>query len=127
MRDIDRLWEDVEQGANQAAQQINNFSSVTQNSVTQMNNLGTELHQATTQANNLSDAGNDAGSNLNDAGTVGVNAGDSIASSFKKAAGILATLFAFDQIKDLLVDTTNGFIEFDDALRKAGAIAGATE
>lgn len=127
MRQVDDLWRNVERGANQAATQVNAFNTQTSNSVTQMNNLETQLQQATTQANHLSNAGSTAGGNLGAAGTAGVNAGNSITDSFKKAAAVIGAVVALDQVKDMLVGTTAGFIEFDDAVRKAGAIAGATE
>lgn len=103
MREVDRLWTNVEQGASQAAQQVNAFNTQTNNSVSQINNLGDQLQQATTQADNLSNAGNDIGGNLDAAGTVGQTAGNKISTAFKTAAGIIASVIAVDQIKDLTV------------------------
>lgn len=103
IRDIDRIWGDVGGAAQQAANQVQQFTTQTQQSVSEADNLAGELSQAEQQASDLADAGNNVSSNLDNAGTAGVNAGNKISGAFKTAAGIIASVIAVDQIKDLTV------------------------
>lgn len=103
MRDNERLWGEMGGAAQQAATQVSNFGTQTQNSVGNMSALNTQLDQAHQNLNNMADAGNDVDSNLSNAGTTGQTSAGKIGDAFKKAFGILAAIVAVDQIKDLAV------------------------
>ncbi|WP_432355317.1 hypothetical protein [Sporosarcina sp. A2] len=103
MRQTDSLWNDIERSANQATDQIRQFSDETQQSGQHTADLQRQLELAREEAERLGNAGGNAGDNLNDAGNAGHSAGGKIGAAFKTAGGIIATVFAIDKFKDLAV------------------------
>lgn len=101
MKQNDRMWDNIGRHAEQAAVQIQNFGNETNLSGDHTADLQHQLQEAREEAERLANAGGNAGDNLNDAGTAGQNAGNKISGAFKAAAGIIASLIAVDQIKDL--------------------------
>ncbi len=111
MRQTDSLWDDIERSANQATDQVRRFSNETQQGSQNAADLERQLDLARREADRLGDAGNNVGDNLDRAGDAGHTAGGKIGSAFKAAAGIIATVFAVDQLKDLslsMVEASGG-------------------
>lgn len=103
MRATDRAWDDIGNAAQQAANQVSNFGQQTQDSTQSVNDLQRQLDLARQEAERLADAGGGAGGNLDDLGETGRSAGNKISGAFKTAVGVIASLIAVDQIKDLTV------------------------
>ncbi|AQU79716.1 hypothetical protein AJGP001_10770 [Planococcus faecalis] len=101
MRQTDNLWNDIEQSARQAGTQVQNFGNDTNQSSQHVLNLQQELERARQEAERLGDAGGSAGGDIDNLGNQGQNAGNKIGGAFKMAIGIIASLVAVDQIKDL--------------------------
>lgn len=111
MRDIDRQWSRMQGSANDATDGVRDLGRETERSADVASDLQREIDRAADAADDLGGAGRNAGSDLRRAGEQGRRAGDGVTSAFKKAAGILATVFAVDQVKDLavgMIEATGG-------------------
>lgn len=138
MRDIDRQWSRMQGSANNASDGVRDLGRETERSADVAGDLQREIDRAADAADDLGGAGRNAGSDLRRAGDQGRKAGDGITAAFKTAAGVLASVFAIDQAKDLavsMVEATGGaqamtaqFSEVfkgmeDEASKSLGAIA----
>lgn len=138
MRDIDRQWGRMQGSANNATDGVRDLARQTEESSDAADDLRRDIDRAADSADDLGDSGRNAGSHLRNAGDQGRRAGDGITAAFKTAAGVLATVFAVDQAKDLaisMIEATGGanamsaqFSEVfkgmeDDAAKSLAAIA----
>lgn len=102
VNDIDRSIRDMERTTRNAGDQMRRVGDQAGGSQADIARLENEIEEMRRELERASGGAGDLEGNLRDAGREGSSAADNIGGAFKKVAGILAAVFAVDQIKDFV-------------------------